>query len=139
MTYLRAVAFTILVCVGTVQAEELTGLWKAKGRFGPDARGSLIIQKDGATYSADMLGRRVPVRMEAGELSFELPDRLGRFRGKLEAQNIRGHWFRFGTPVNGSGNTSPVALSPVLLKPVGPNRWRGDVAPLQDDFTFFLL
>ena len=139
ITYLRAGVFTLLVCVGAVQAQELTGLWKAKGRFGPDARGSLIIQKDGSTYSADMLGRRVPVRMEAGELRFELPDRLGRFRGKLEAQNIRGHWFRFGTPVNGSGNTSPVALSPVLLKPAGPNRWRGDVAPLQDDFTFFLL
>ncbi len=26
----------------------------------------------------------------------------------------------------------------MLLKPDGPNRWRGDVAPLQDDFTFFL-
>jgi len=139
MTYLRAIVFTILVCVGAVQAQELTGLWKAKGRFGPDARGPLIIQKDGSTYSADMLGHRVRVHLEAGELRFELPNRLGQFRGKLEAQNIRGHWFRFGTPVNGSGNTAPVALSPVLLKPVGPNRWRGDVAPLQDDFTFFLL
>ena len=139
MKYLRAISIAILACVGAAQAQELEGLWKAKGRFGPDARGSLIIQKDGADYSADMLGRLLPVRMDAGELSFELPGRLGRFRGKLEAQNIRGHWFRFGTPVNGSGNTSPVVLSPVLLKPAGPNHWRGDVAPLQDDFTFFLL
>src|SRR5688572_12499569 len=83
-TYLRALALTFLACVGTAEAEELTGLWKAKGRFGPDAHGSLMIQKDGTTYSADMLGRRVPVRLEAGELRFELPGSLGRFRGKLE-------------------------------------------------------
>jgi CubicO group peptidase (beta-lactamase class C family) len=146
VTYLRAIGFALLVCVvigahgadATGSASELKGLWKAKGRFGPDTRGPLIIQKEGANYVADMLGRHVPVRMETGELWFELPDRLGGFRGKLEAPNIRGHWFRFGTPVNGNGNTTPVALSPVLLTPDGPNRWRGHVAPLQDDFTFFL-
>jgi CubicO group peptidase (beta-lactamase class C family) len=139
MKRLRAIAFAILFCVGAAQADELTGLWKAKGRFGPDVRGSLLIQKEGNTYTADMLGRRVPVRVEAGELRFELPGRLGKFRGKPEAPNIRGHWFRFGTPVNGNGNPAPVALSPVLLKPFGPNRWRGEVAPVQDDFTFFML
>lgn len=144
--YLRVVALAFLACVvvgahgasDSAPAEELIGLWKAKGRFGPDARGPLIIQKVGATYIADMQGHTVPVRIEAGEFAFDLPGRQGRFRGKLEAQNIRGHWFRFGTAVNGSGATSPVVLSPVLLKPDGPNRWRGNVAPLQDDFTFFL-
>jgi CubicO group peptidase (beta-lactamase class C family) len=138
MKCLRALAITILFCVAAVRAEDLTGLWKAKGRFGPDARGPLVIQKEGTGYRADMLGRRLPVRLEAGELTFELPDRLGKFRGKLEGKDIRGHWFRFGTPVNWSGSTWPVALSPVLLEPDGPNRWRGNVVPLQDDFTFFL-
>ena len=146
MTYVRAIAFALFACVAVgahgaeepTAASELAGLWKAKGRFGPDTRGPLLIHKQGANYFADVLGRRVPVRVEAGELRFELPDRLGRFRGKLEAPNIFGHWFRFGTPVNGSGNPSPIALSPVLLKADGPNRWRGHVAPLQDDFTFFL-
>ncbi len=134
----RALAITMLFCVAAVRAEDLTGLWKAKGRFGPDARGPLVIQKEGTGYRADMLGRRLPVRLEAGELTFELPDRLGKFRGKLEGKDILGHWFRFGTPVNWSGSTWPVALSPVLLEPDGPNRWRGNVVPLQDDFTFFL-
>src|SRR5688572_16814923 len=123
MTYFRAAAIAALLCVCTATAEDLTGLWKAKSRFGPDARGPLIIQKEGADYIADMLGRRVGVRLEAGELRFELPDRLGRFRGKLEGPNILGHWFRFGTPVNWSDSTWPVALSPVLLKPYGAHRW----------------
>jgi CubicO group peptidase (beta-lactamase class C family) len=139
MKFRLAAAMSILCCapVGT-HAGELAGLWKAKGRFGPDAHGALVIQKQGTDYRADMLGREVPIRMDAGELTFELPDRLGRFRGKLEGKNILGHWFRYATPVNGNGSTSPVLLSPVLLKPDGHDRWQGDVEPLQDEFTFYL-
>ncbi len=148
MTYLRSAAFAILACAviadghgadGATPVENLSGLWTAKGRFGPDARGTLIIRKQSGAFSADMLGHHAAIRLDAGELAFALPGRLGRFRGKLESQGILGHWFRFGTPVNGSGNTAPVAVSPVRLQPDGPDRWRGDVTPLQDDFTFFLL
>jgi CubicO group peptidase (beta-lactamase class C family) len=138
MTYLRAAAFAIVLCVGTATADELTGLWKAKGRFGPDARGALILQKDGTNYVADMLGRHVPVRVEAGELVFELPGRLGKFRGKVEGKSVRGFWLRYGSPVNWDGSTWPVMASPVVLEADGANRWRGEVVPLQDDFTFFL-
>ena len=120
-------------------AQELVGLWEAKRRFGPDARGALIIEKKGANYVADMVGRKLPVRTEKGELVFDLPDNQGGFRGKPEGKNILGHWFRPGTPVGGAGTTWPVSLSPVLLRPDGPDRWRGVVTPLQDDFTFYLL
>jgi CubicO group peptidase (beta-lactamase class C family) len=133
-----AMAILCFAPAGT-HAGELAGLWKTKGCFGPDAHGALVIQKRGTDYRADMLGREVPVRLDAGELTFELPDRLGRFRGKLEGKNILGHWFRYATSVNGNGSTAPVVLSPVLLKPEGHDRWRGDVEPLQDEFTFFLL
>ena len=148
MNFLRAALLAVLVCIlgvsarganGTAPAEELKGLWKAKARFGPDARGPLVIQKDGSEYVADMFGRSVPVRMDAGELRFDLPDHLGQFRGKLEGKGILGHWFRFGSPVNGSNFTGPVSLSPVFLAPDGPGRWRGMVEPLQDEFTFYLL
>lgn len=120
-----------------VSADELAGLWKAKRRFGPDARGLLIIEKEGESYVADMVGLKVPVRLEKGELTFDLPDRQGSFRGKVEGRDILGHWFRPGTPLYRPN--SFVFLSPVLLKPDGPNRWRGDVAPLQDEYTFYLL
>ena len=139
MTYLRAVALSIVFCIGAASADELGGLWKAKGRFGPDARGPLVIQKVGASYVADMLGRRVPIRLEAGELRFELPDRQGNFRGKFEGKELVGYWLRPSTPVNWGGADWPVALSPVRLEPDGTHRWRGDVAPPQDDFTFHLF
>lgn len=120
-------------------ADELVGLWKAKKRFGPDARGPLMIQKEGASYIADMMGRRMPVRMDQGELTFDLPDNQGSFRGKLDGKNILGHWFRPGTLVNNGDPTSLVAASPVFLKPDAPNRWSGIVVPLQDDYTFYLM
>jgi CubicO group peptidase (beta-lactamase class C family) len=140
MKYPSTVAVCLFIAFAAVaQAGDLPGLWKAKGRFGPDARGPLIVQREGPNYRADLLGRSVDMRLEGGELVFELPDRLGRFRGKVEGRNILGHWFRYATPVNGNGSTAPVVLSPVLLRPDGRDRWRSDVEPLQDDFTFYLL
>lgn len=131
-------ALILAACAGAASADDLSGLWTAKVRFGPDASGPLIIQADVSSYSADMLGRRVPVRMEGSELMFELPNRLGVFRGKREGTNILGHWFRYGTPVGGNELAAPTVLSPVLLKPDGANRWRGQVTPLQDEWTLFL-
>ena len=120
-------------------ADEMVGLWKAKKRFGPDARGPLIIQKTGVDYIADLAGRTVPVLMDKAELTFDLPGHQGAFRGKFEAKGISGHWFRPGTLVNGGDPTTRVAASPVLLKPDGANRWSGIVVPLQDEFTLYLM
>lgn len=126
-------ALLITFAVG-LSAEDLSGLWKAKKRFGPDARGTLVIKRSGTTFTADMGGRIVPVRIENSELTFDLPDHQGTFRGKLEDKGIRGHWLRPAAPSNIS-----VYASGVFLEPDGPNRWRGSVVPLEDEFTFYLL
>lgn len=119
-------------------ADELVGLWKAKKRFGPDARGPVIVQKDRAAYIADFAGRRMPVRIEKDEFIFELPNNQGMFRGKLEGKNITGHWFRPGTVVNGYGQMF-VSASLVVLKPTGSDRWSGTIDPIQDEFTLYLM
>ena len=133
-------AFACLVAFiasAAAAADELEGLWKAKRRFGPDARGLLVLQRTDATYSAEMVGRIVPVREEKGELSFELPNGEGAFRGRLEAGGaIAGHWF---PPRGMAQNAGGVFVSPVRLKPDGPNRWSGQVTPWEDTFTFYLL
>jgi hypothetical protein len=129
----------------TGSANELAGLWKAKKRFGPDAHGTLVLQRSGrtpatGTWTADMAGRILPVATAHGELTFTLPDNGGTFRGKLDGQGVvRGFWLRFGTPVNGAGRTTPVSASPVVLKTDGPNRWCGNVDPTEGAFTFYLL
>ena len=117
--------------------DELVGLWKAKRRFGPDARGLLVMQRTDATYSAEMVGRIVPVRSEKGELSFDLPNGEGSFRGRHQAGGaIAGHWF---PPPSMAQFTGGRFASPVRLEPDGPNRWSGQVVPFEEAFTFYLL
>jgi CubicO group peptidase (beta-lactamase class C family) len=122
-----------------VAADDLSGLWTAKKRFGPDVRGTLILQRSGKKWIADLAGRALPVSSENGELTFTVSNG-GRFQGKLDERGIvRGFWYRFGTPVNGGDRTTPISASPVVLKPDGANRWRGSVDPGEDAFTFYLL
>src|SRR5437016_4074619 len=69
----RAVLILLaLLCATAGAADELAGLWKAKKRFGPDARGPLVMQRRGSTWTADMVGRIVPVSTANGELTFTL-------------------------------------------------------------------
>jgi CubicO group peptidase (beta-lactamase class C family) len=114
-------------------ADELAGLWKAKRWFGPFARGPLTLQRAGETYTAEMMGRTLPVRVDQGELSFDLPNGQGSFRGKRQAGgDLHGHWYP-PDAINGKYASS------VHLKREGPNRWSGQVAPFEDVFTFYLL
>ena len=128
-----------LLAAGSVAANELAGLWKARKKFGPDARGTLVLQRSGEVWTADMIGRTVPVAMAKGELTFSIAGE-GEFRGRLDGKRvIRGHWLRPGTWVNGAGRTTPIGASPVVLEPEGPRRWRGRVDPSEDEFTLYLL
>lgn len=129
-------AVVLLLLSSSLFADDLTGLWTAKKRFGPDARGALVIEKQGQTYSADMIGRRWPVNVERGELSFALPRDGGSFRGKVAGDAIRGHWF---PPPSSALFTGGRFASPVRLLADGANRWRGEVVPFDDTFTFHLL
>jgi CubicO group peptidase (beta-lactamase class C family) len=145
---LCAIAALLLAMPGAARAQapapddELLGLWTAQRRFGPAARGPLVIQQEGGDYVVDFLGRRLPLREARDELVFELPDGQGAFRGRREGKAFVGHWFRAGTPVNQPGDgTRFVATdaSPVRFVADGPRRWRGLVDPLEETFTFHLL
>ena len=116
------------------RADELVGLWTAKRWFGPYARGPLTIERAGETYTADMMGRLQPVRVEEGVLRFVLPAGQGSFRGRLTADGaIRGHWTP-GRSFAMGGHTTPVVLTAN-----GPDRWTGQVVPFDDVFTLHLL
>jgi CubicO group peptidase (beta-lactamase class C family) len=122
-------ALTIAVTQAVAQTPDLSGVWGARLRFGPDARGTLLVT---STW-ADIAGYRVSVKSEGGTLSFELPDDQGRFRGKVVGREIHGHWIQPVTSYNGGRYATPVTLTPD-----GPGRWRGTVTPLDDGFTFYL-
>ncbi|HJU86149.1 MAG TPA: 6-aminohexanoate hydrolase, partial [Gemmatimonadota bacterium] len=115
-------------------ADTLVGLWKAKRWFGPQARGTLVIERSESAFRADMMGATLPVRVEDGVLSFTLPGEQGTFRGRLQDGGaIRGHWFP-PRPLAFGGHPTPVVLTPD-----GADRWTGQVVPFDDVFTFYLL
>ncbi|HEY0809294.1 MAG TPA: serine hydrolase domain-containing protein [Longimicrobiales bacterium] len=112
---------------------DLTGLWEAKLRFGPDIRGPLTITRTGNTWRADIAGFVLPVRVSGQNISFALPDGKGNFRGKLDGSAIIGQWI--GSPTYNTG--SPFA-TPVTLTSVRANTWRGAVQPLDDTYSLYL-
>jgi CubicO group peptidase (beta-lactamase class C family) len=147
MSPCRSVAIALTLAAGTLvtaqlaaqtkapgRVDELAGLWKAQRSFGPFARGPLVIQRVGSSYTADMLGRTIRVRIHAGELSFELPNGQGTFNGKVQAGgNISGYWLPPNSP------TGFQRASPVVLRAENSARWSGQVVPADDIFTFYIL
>jgi CubicO group peptidase (beta-lactamase class C family) len=141
--YLAAVAAVLVIpIVAAAQpaktqsagVDELAGLWKAQRWFGPVARGPLVIKRSGSSYTADFVGHTLPVRLERGELSFELPNDQGKFRGKLQTDGaIFGFWFPPNSP------TALVRPLPVTLRTVKGNLWSGEINPPDDTFTFYIL
>jgi hypothetical protein len=120
---------------GTGSAEELVGLWKAQHDFGPDARGPLILQKTASGWWVDFRGRSIAVNEDDNVLTFELPNREGGFRARLQPDGTPagGQWFQPASPANPPFGTG------ITFKSDGSKRWRGDVIPLEDTSTFYLM
>jgi CubicO group peptidase (beta-lactamase class C family) len=132
-----AASATLVLAAGSAPAQQrapdLSGLWAAKARFGPDIRGPLILLRDGKASRADIAGFVVSARFRGSAVTFELPDGKGYFRGRLSGPNVIGHWTG-----PRSQNSGLAFATPVTLESDGPDRWRGLLAPLEDEFTFFL-
>jgi CubicO group peptidase (beta-lactamase class C family) len=141
MLQLRPVIFAVILMgltaweIAPAQqgAPDLSGLWVAKARFGPDIRGPLMLLQDSKEWRADIAGFVVPARSDGRTVSFELPDGKGQFRGRLNSRSVTGHWIGQRTR-----NSGLAFATPVTLERDGPNRWRGEVIPLDDAFTFYL-
>lgn len=116
-------------------AHDLTGLWQAKGRFGPDVRGTLLLQRDGDAWRAEIGGRTAPARKTGDGIAFDVPGGLGHLDGKIEPDGgrVRGHWIQRTAP-DDRGYASPITLTRA-----GPDCWRGEVVPLDDVMTLYLM
>ena len=119
---------------------DLSGLWSATLRFGPDIRGPLIIYRTPDGWRADMAGFSVPVRIDSQSVRSPSPAEpalsIAKGRG--------GQGVRFDLP-DGKGALrdgfwiQPDGFaSPVRFVREGPNRWRGTVLPLENRLTFYL-
>ena len=123
-----------LLLLATVQAQDLTGLWKAQQWFGPYARGPIVIERSPQGWTADFAGRVLPVQVSGSELKFALPDDAGNFAGRLDRNRISGQWTTPPSRTSGFRYASPVTLTAD-----GNDRWRGVVTPRDDTYTLFLM
>ncbi len=115
-------------------AADLTGLWKARIRFGPDAHGPLMLMKSPDGWIADFMGRRLTVRRDGDVLTFALPNDQGSFRAHLEPDGgvSHGQWYQPKSAIN------PWFATGVRFHADGAGRWSGDVRPVDDVVTFYL-
>ena len=118
----------LIVLLAQTPVPDLTGLWTASLRFGPDVRGTLWLISTPDGWRADIGSYSVPSQT----LSFSLPDGAGEFHGQIVGREIYGHWIQPRTNYNGGRYATPVTLVPG-----GPGRWRGTVTPWDDRFTMF--
>ncbi|HKP48344.1 MAG TPA: serine hydrolase [Pyrinomonadaceae bacterium] len=109
----------------------IEGIWEAKHYAEPNPAGTLdIIDKNGK-WNAQIAQFNVAVTVQGDRVTFELPGAHGRFAGRFVAahSSIRGHWSQ------AAGNF----YSPVVLAALGRNDWRGEVVPLADEWTMYLV
>ena len=113
----------------------LVGVWEAKQRFGPDVRGTLLVEHAGGRWRAEIAGYVAEPVVTDSTVTFALPGSRGRFRGRFAAglSRIVGHWIQPRTVVSGAEYASPVELAR------SGALWRGEVVPLDDAFTYWLV
>jgi CubicO group peptidase (beta-lactamase class C family) len=139
------VLFAVLALTGSAlpasmaradSARDLAGLWEAKRRLGPDVRGALIVEHAAAGWRAEIAGHLVRVRIAGDGVAFDLPDGKGVFQGRFAPGRAKliGHWIQ---PKRITNDTA--YASPVVLMPAGRKAWRGDVVPLDDEITLYLM
>ena len=112
---------------------DLEGLWAGQARFGPDVGGRLMILTRGDVLVADVAGFTVPVKKQGKQLSFDLPDGKGSFRGERIGGEIDGQWIQPATVESGARYATPL-----VLRADGEGRWTGQVLPRADHMTYYL-
>lgn len=134
LSVLLASAMTLPVPLAAQDVKpDITGLWAAKKRFGPDVRGTLTLVREASGWRAEIAGREAAVTQAGDTLRFTLAGELGGFRGRIEDNRIRGHWIQPRSVTGGMRYATPVVLAAA-----GPSLWRGEVRPLDETFTLYL-
>jgi CubicO group peptidase (beta-lactamase class C family) len=130
----------VLQCAGTAEsaapAKDVIGIWEAARNFGPALRGPLTLSRRQGGWLVEIAGQRIRVNAPGNTISCVFSAGQGEFHGVLDSKGdeIRGNWIQPATI-----NAMSRYASPVTLAAYGKNRWRGQVVPLEDDFTLFLV
>ncbi|WAS83988.1 MULTISPECIES: serine hydrolase domain-containing protein [unclassified Corallococcus] len=94
----------------------------------------MTLVREGTTWRACIAGFDVPAQVEGRKVSVVFPG--GELRATLaeNGQIISGHWIQPRVLMSGMKFASPVEL-----RALQPRVWRGNVAPLEDRFSLYLV
>jgi CubicO group peptidase (beta-lactamase class C family) len=132
---LLAAAFVVAAPSAAVvpPASDLSGLWRAKLRFGPDIKGPILIYWTSDGWIADVAGFEVPAEVRGSTVSLSLPDGRGSFRGNVDGAVLRGDWVQDKATTGGTPYATRMKLTRDSF-----GRWSGELAPMESTATYFL-
>ncbi|HEY6328409.1 MAG TPA: 6-aminohexanoate hydrolase, partial [Blastocatellia bacterium] len=133
---LSNIGLALVTSASSVQDQDLEGVWGCERILGPSIRGQLHINHVASSWKATIAGVSVPVDSDSGKLAFTLSGGQGDFRGSVTKHGmaIEGHWIQ---PASSSGG--PRYASPVALSRTTAGNWEGNVDPLQDKLSLYLV
>lgn len=143
LKFVAAAVLLLALSASSARAESLAGLWQAQKSFVPKHRGTLTVLHDDGAWTAEIAGTRVAGEADGNRVTFVFPGGENVFLGGGESLVLRldnakeikkSQWIQKFSLKVGLGNNSPVPLTRI-----GPDRWQGEVVPMEDGFTFYLV
>jgi CubicO group peptidase (beta-lactamase class C family) len=98
---------------------DLSGLWEATLRLGPDVVGPILVYETPGGLAAEVGGFRVPATRSGEFFSFQLSDGKGELRDGFWISDLS-----FATPAR--------------FRQLSTGLWRADITPVQERYTMFL-
>lgn len=125
----------------TDSVDALEGMWVSETVYSAALSGELIVRRVGDAWQASIAGVYAKSAVDGGAVRLAFGAH-GRFRGALaRSGTIDGFWLRPSGETEDradpGGSGQPFA-TPLVLRRVARNEWRGEVAPLDDRFTLYL-
>jgi len=120
----------------TSDQDKLVGLWGVERVFGPAVQGALSIDSRNGVWVADVGGYQAPVWHAKNEINFILPGGAGSFHGieSTDGKRVVGFWRQ------PPGVTHDQAYAtPLTLLRSQPGVWQGEVHPLSDQVSLYLV
>ncbi len=122
------------ISAGNVVDPDLAGLWGSETIAGRPVDGALTLERRNDIWTARIGGYEVEGPATGSGVHLELPGNRGTLRAHVEDQGrtVRGFWIQ-------PGEFDQPWATPVELRKIRPGVWRGDVVPLEERLSLYLL
>jgi CubicO group peptidase (beta-lactamase class C family) len=112
-------------------AAVLAGVWGVQRVVGPEIAGTVTVTRAGSAWRAFAAGFAADGATADGLPAFRFPGGRGELRA--DVAHATGYWLQ------PEGATHSAYAAPLRLLPLGPNAWRGTIAPLPDRIEAYLV